>query len=112
MSILLLYKNTQEVNSHGLVGGLLSSLKLYPFMFRGGCTDFNNATEVGYYNVSSSSSLNIPKGAYGYGTLLVTGSSFIAQLYITDFYGKIYKRNKAGGEWRNWFEFTGIEVQM
>ena len=94
------------------VGGLLSSLKLYPFMFRGGCTDFNNATEVGYYNVSSLSTSNIPKGAYGYGTLLVTGNSFITQLYITDFYGKIYKRNKAGDGWRKWFEFTGTEVQV
>ena len=102
----------QDVLSSIWVGGLLSSLKLYPFMYRGGCTDFNNATEVGYYNVSSSSSLNIPKGAYGYGTLLVCGDSFITQLYITDFYGKIYKRNKAGNEWRNWFEFTGTEIQV
>ena len=93
-----------------VVGGLLSSLKLYPFMFRGDCNDFNDATEVGYYNVSSSSTPNIPKGAYGYGTLVVTGSEFRIQLYIPDTYGKIYKRNKYQEVWKSWFEFTGIQV--
>ena len=81
-------------------------------MLRGSCTDFNNATEVGYYNVSSSSTSNIPKGAYGYGTLVVTGSEFLIQLYIPDTYGKIYKRNKYKDGWKNWFEFTGTQIQM
>ena len=96
----------------GTVGGLLSSLKLYPFMFRGDCNDFNDATENGYYQVSSSSTPNLPKGAYGYGTLVVTGSEFQIQLYIPDTYGKIYKRNKYKDSWKNWFEFTGTQIQM
>lgn len=95
-----------------VVGGLLSSLKLYPFMFRGDCNDFNDATENGYYQVSSSSTPNLPKGAYGYGTLVVTGSEFQIQLYIPDTYGKIYKRNKYKDSWKNWFEFTGTQIQM
>lgn len=105
-------KRTSQNALATVVGGLLSSLKLYPFMFRGDCNDFNDATENGYYQVSSSSTLNLPKGAYGYGTLVVTGSEFQIQLYIPDTYGKIYKRNKYKGSWKNWFEFTGTQIQM
>ena len=94
------------------MGGLLSSRQLFPFMFRGGCNDFNDATDNGYYHVSSSSTPNLPKGAYGYGTLVVIGSEFQIQLYIPDTYGKIYKRNKYKDSWKNWFEFTGIQIQM
>ena len=93
-----------------VVGGLLSSLKLYPFMFRGDCNDFNDATDNGYYQVSSSSTPSLPKGAYGYGTLVVIGSEFQIQLYIPDTYGKIYKRNKYKDSWKNWFEFTGTQI--
>lgn len=93
------------------VGGLLSSLKLYPFMYRGDCTDFNNATEVGYYHVSSSSDIpGTPPGAYRYGTLLVVGDIFKIQIYFPDTYGKFYKRNKYQEVWKSWFEFTGIQV--
>ena len=94
------------------VGGLLSSRQLFPFMFRGDCNDFNDATENGYYQVSSSSTPSLPKGAYGYGTLAVIGSEFQIQLYIPDTYGKIYKRNKYKDGWRSWFEFTGTQIQM
>ena len=92
------------------MGGLLSSRKLYPFMFRGDCNDLNDATDNGYYQVSSSSIPNLPKGAYGYGTLVVVGSEFRIQLYIPDTYGKIYKRNKYQDGWKNWFEFTGTQI--
>lgn len=97
-----------------VVGGLLSSLKMYPFMYHGVCSDFNNATEIGYYHVSSIATNNIPNGAYGYGTLLVVGNTdnLITQLYIVDYQGKIYKRNRGTGanDWRDWYEFTGTNV--
>ena len=103
-------KRTSQNALATVVGGQLSSLKLYPFMFRGDCNDFNYATDNGYYHVSSSSTPNLPKGAYGYGTLVVTGSEFQVQLYIPDTYGKIYKRNKYKDSWKNWFEFTGTQI--
>ena len=80
-------------------------------MYRGTCTDFNNATEVGYYQVGSSSYIpGCPNGAYRYGTLFVVGNTFIIQIYFPDTYGKIYKRNKYEENWRDWHEFDGTQI--
>lgn len=80
-------------------------------MYRGICTDFDDATKVGYYQVSSSSAIpGCPSGAYRYGTLLVVGDIFITQIYFTDTYGKIYKRNKYQKVWKDWYEFDGTKV--
>lgn len=93
------------------VGGLINSQRLYPFMYRGGCSDFNNATDTGYYNVGSSTGIpNAPNGAYKYGTLVVVGETFKMQIYFPDTWGEIYRRNKFGDEWRNWYKFTGTQV--
>lgn len=80
LSILLLYKNTQEVNSHGLVGGLLSSSKLYPFMYRGRITKSELTWNLGsgyYFH-------GVPlydNGSYGV-LIVIVADSYIVQLDI------------------------------
>ena len=89
-----------------VVGGLLSSQKLYPFMDRGSVSDFNQATDAGTYKVSNVTS-NLPTGAYNYGVLHVgVATNFVSQLYIPDdnssFDYKIFVRIRFGEAWRRW----------
>lgn len=94
-----------------VVGVLLDSSKLYPFMYRGICTDFNKATEAGYYHVYSTSEIpNQPNGAYSYGTLLVFGTVYTIQIYYPETYGKMYKRNLIETVWKQWYEFNGTQA--
>lgn len=71
-------------------------------MYRGIVSDFNSATEPGYYNVSSSSYIpNEPDEVYRYGSLLVFGTDFVTQIYISDTYNIMYIRNFFV-KWRPW----------
>lgn len=89
-----------------VVGELLSSQKLFPFMYRGIVSDFNSATEPGYYNVSGTSDIpHQPDGAYRYGTLLVYGNDFITQIYISDSYNILYIRDFYV-TWRSWKKYS------
>ena len=91
----------------GTVGGLLSSLKLYPFMFRGIAGDIDSLIESGYYEVRLNQSTNIPPNAYTYGILEVFKSTmFILQRYTphsnnSSKYGE-YNRVKSQGVWTDW----------
>ena len=96
-----------DISDHAtVVGGLLSSQKLYPFMDRGSVSDFNQATDAGTYKVSNVTS-NLPTGAYNYGVLHVgVATNFVSQLYIPDdnssFDYKIFVRIRFGESWRRW----------
>lgn len=89
------------------MGGLLSSLKLYPFMFRGIAGDIDSLNESGYYEVRIDQSTNIPPNAYTYGILEVFQSTmFTLQRYTphsnnSGKYGE-YNRVKTKGVWKNW----------
>lgn len=89
-----------------VVGELLSSQKLYPFMDRGPVSDFNQANDAGTYKVSNVTS-NLPTGAYNYGVLHVgVATNMASQLYIPDdnssFDYKIFVRIRFGESWRRW----------
>ena len=70
------------------MGGLLSSLGLYPIRRKGGITsDANKEINPGWVNVAGNSSLNIPSGAYKYGILVILGEpstqyTNILQIYV------------------------------
>jgi hypothetical protein len=72
------------------VGGLLSSLGLYPIRRKGGITlDANTEINPGWVNVAGDSSLNIPSEAYKYGILVILGEpstqyTNILQIYVPD----------------------------
>lgn len=97
----------RNVVSCGHVGGLLSSLKLYPYMNRDFCGDFNSPLNHGYYAVSNTTK-NTPPNAYTYGVLEVFGSAnFTVQRYTphanySGNYGEYtrVKYNDTWGEWR------------
>ena len=104
-------KRTSQNALATVVGGLLSSQKLYPFMDRGDVSDFNQATDAGTYKVSDVTS-NIPIGAYNYGVLHVgVATNLVSQLYIPDdnslFDYKIFVRIRFGESWRRW---RGISI--
>ena len=65
-----------------LLGGLMNSLKLFPFMRRGILeqnTDFNNITESGIYTYTSLASFtNSPDNDYGI-LLVFNGSGYLIQ---------------------------------
>lgn len=98
--------NGQSVQLSVRLGELMSSQKLFPFMYRGTVSDFNSATEPGYYNVSGTSDIpHQPDGAYRYGTLLVYGNDFITQIYISDSYNILYIRDFYV-TWRSWKKYS------
>lgn len=81
-------------------------------MYRGLVTDFDTTIKPGHYSINSEVAINAePKGAYRYGTLLVAGSMYLTQIYITDYYGIIYKRERhSNGSWRGWCNFEGVNL--
>ena len=77
------------------LGGLFTSLKLFPFMERGSVSDLNTATNNGYYNLTGSVS-NFPIENM-WTTMLVIGGAYkiqvvfnvtndISELYIRKYY--------------------------
>ena len=92
------------------ISGAIESNKLYPFMYRGFCSDLDTVTEEGIYDVGNEYSVNIPQGVYNYGSLLVYYGTFTVQIYVPHLtHGGSYKiaiRVKYSGEWGVWRYFT------
>lgn len=89
------------------VGELLSSLKLYPYMYRGTAGNVDDLAIVGYYETRSENTTNLPTGAYYYGILeIFGGGSFLVQRYTphANYSGKFgeYNRVKFQGVWTDW----------
>lgn len=83
-------------------GGLLSSLKLYPFQqLRIPDNDLNNFVTPGWAMVFGSTFKNLPKNAYSYGVVTVIGSpksyDHLVQLYIPDDNSGFYFRGAYSG---------------
>lgn len=87
------------------MGGLLSSLALYPFMSRGNITsgfDYNNA-ETGYYNIMSSDTTNSP--GIGWGVLLSIKGTISVQVAFEANAPSILARTNPGTGWKSWYQF-------
>ena len=113
LSLLLLDKNTQVVNTHGLVGGLLYSTEAYPFMDRGSLpegTDLNTVKVSGIYRTNGGNNfpdteddfpltfsiLKIYKSGYA----LVQEITNVNYNYINHFYIRVSQDE--GNTWYSW----------
>ena len=64
------------------MGGLISNLKLYPYMYRGAAKDINTTMDSGFYEVAGKATANIPDGFFTYGILEVEiGQNYYIQKY-------------------------------
>lgn len=95
-----------------LLGGLFSSLQLFPFMYKGDTSTFDNWSS-GFY----STAINItdgeekPNGADPNGTLLVFNSGYHGlQVYKTFNLPDFYIRTKGGSFRSPWYKFTGVQI--
>ena len=65
-----------------VLGGLISNLKLYPYMYRGAAKDINTTMDSGFYEVAGNATANIPDGFFTYGILEVEiGQNYYIQKY-------------------------------
>lgn len=103
LGILLLDKNTQVVNTHGLVGELLSSLELYPFMNRGTVKDFNTATKSGMYLIGDVGRKYPGNPGIEYGTLEVFAPDDGRSTFVTQIAHNIYTPKKS---YKRTFSYT------
>ena len=94
------------------LGGLFSSLQLFPFMYKGDTSTFDNWSS-GFY----STAINItdgeekPSGADPNGTLLVFNSGYHGlQVYKTFNLPDFYIRTKGGSFRSPWYKFTGVQI--
>lgn len=110
LSILLLDKNTQGVNGHGLVGGLLGN----PLGFKRtlkASDDLNNIEDGEYSYVNDDNPSNIYGG--GTNTLLIQMTTYnrqdIWQIAFCANDRKVGIRLKYAGVWRQWKDIvTGL----
>ena len=77
------------------VGGLLSSLNLYPFMNRGQVTDFNTATKAGMYIIIDAGRKFPGNPGIEYGTLEVFAPYSGSATYVTQVAHNIYIPKKS-----------------
>lgn len=102
----------------GTVGGLLSSLELYPFFDRDiniPDLDLNKAVKPGWYRVDGASFKNVPTGKYNYGLLVVLGNvkpyRRMIQFYITDNYEFCFRRSYGGSAGKEEIDDQWLVVQ-
>lgn len=95
-----------------LLGGLFTSLKLFPFMYKGIITngEYLNELESGYYRIQNVSE-NTPTNTY-YGILIsIVCGDYIGQISIPSSNNALYIRIKDGTfGWRKWMKFTGVQI--
>lgn len=95
-----------------VVGELIKTNKLYPYMYRGDAIgDIDTFVESGYYKVSIEQTTNMPSDVYGYGVLEVTvANNFVLQRYTPHQISPVYKyalcdRIKFNDRWGEWRKF-------
>lgn len=100
------------------MGGLLSSLELYPFFDRDiniPDLDLNKAVKPGWYRVDGASFKNVPTGKYNYGLLVVLGNvkpyRRMIQFYITDNYEFCFRRSYGGSAGKEEIDDQWLVVQ-
>jgi hypothetical protein len=94
------------------LGELMNSLNLFPFMYKGDTSTFDNWSS-GFYSTAN----NItdegekPSGADANGTLLVFNSGYHGlQIYKTFNLVDFYIRTKGGSFRSPWYKFTGVQI--
>lgn len=94
------------------LGGLFTSLKLFPFMYKGIITngEYLNELKSGYYRIQNVSE-NTPTNTY-YGILIsIVCGDYIGQISIPSSNNALYIRIKDGTfGWRKWMKFTGVQI--
>ena len=95
-----------------VVGGLLDSMGVYPFMDRGllnyqNCKDLNDLVKAGYYWLDASTGVaNFPDNIHKYGILeIISASGVIVQKYTpyeTLIFNGIICRIGSDGDWKEW----------
>ena len=95
-----------------VLGELMNSLNLFPFMYKGDTSTFDNWSS-GFYSTAN----NItdegekPSGADANGTLLVFNSGYHGlQIYKTFNLVDFYIRTKGGSFRSPWYKFTGVQI--
>ena len=92
-----------------VVGELLSSSKLYPFMNRGIVTDFNTATKSGMYLIGDAGRKYPGNPGIEYGTLEVFAPDDGISTFVTQIAHNIYTPNKSYR--RTFSRTTGEDVE-
>lgn len=95
-----------------ILGGLMNSLNLFPFMYKGDSSTFDNWSS-GFYSTANSitDEGEKPSGADINGTLLVFDSGYHGlQIYKTFNLVDFYIRTKGGSIRSPWYKFTGVQI--
>lgn len=89
-----------------LLGGLMNSLKLFPFMNKGrltGTDDLNNVLTSGIYEISAPTTGALNGKDIQYGILIVFSAGQRIQLLGNGLYGNAYFRTgRDNGKWYDW----------
>lgn len=103
---------TSSTAAAKVLGGLFTSLKLFPFMYKGIITngEYLNELESGYYRIQNVSE-NTPTNTY-YGILIsIVCGDYIGQISIPSSNNALYIRIKDGTfGWKKWMKFTGVQI--
>lgn len=94
------------------LGGLMNNLNLFPFMYKGDTTTYNNWSS-GFYSTANNTTdeEEKPSGADVNGTLLVFNSGYHGlQVYKTFNRTDFYIRTKGGSFIGSWYKFTGVKI--
>lgn len=94
-----------------VVGGLLGINETW-LRNKEHADSFSNWKAGVYYVDAGTDRTEAPSGSYGYGVLLVlvTGNSFMSQIYIADKAGEIYCRERYSGNSKTWVKINTTEV--
>ena len=89
-----------------LLGGLMNSLKLFPFMNKGrltGTDDLNNVLTSGIYEINAPTTGVLNGKGIQYGILIVFSAGQKIQLLGNGLYGNAYFRTgRDTGTWYDW----------
>lgn len=102
------------------MGGLLSSLALYPFFGRSmSGQNLNTAINPGWYRVDGQTYQNVPSGKFNYGLLVVFGymTSYqrLIQVYISDYNEFCFRIGYGGSAGKSeinsdWYQVNPIKI--
>lgn len=105
-----------SLETKDLSNSLLKEKMVDAVLARGYCSDMDTCKTPGVYNVDPQRTVNIPPGAYPYGTLTVSfGGTYGKQEYVTDrtqigneykIYSQVYVRGITATKNLNWVKLV------
>lgn len=102
LSLLLLDKNTQGVNSHGLVGGLIGGFKYEGEVGSNGIKDFDEVKKTGFYIVSIWDDTVSNKPNISYGIMLVLNTQTYMFQEVFDLFSSTINFRAGNGSYGSW----------